>query len=155
MKLLGNLLCCLSALGLLTGCGGGAKIPKDRPVPTKVSGIVTLDGVPVEGATVTLHPTAKGYGAFGISDSSGKFALGTFGKGDGAVPGDYKISVKKLEVVAGGAQPGQDDPGYDPNPKAVVPKHLLPETYADFTKSGLSTKVGTEAMSDLKIELKK
>lgn len=155
MRHFGSALCCLAAVGLVVGCGGGAAVPKDRPACTKVSGVVTLDGTPLEGATVTLHPNGKGHGAFGTSDASGQFVLETFVKGDGAVPGDYKISVKKVEGAAGGTQPAPGEPGYDPNPKPVVPKSLLPEKYADFTKSGLSVQVGTEAMSDLKIELKK
>lgn len=103
---------------------------------------------------MSLYPTGKGHGAFGISDDSGKFVLGTFGKGDGAVPGEYKISVKKLDASTSGAQPRQGDPGYDPNPKPADPKHLLPEKFGDFTKSGLSATIGNTAISDLKVELK-
>lgn len=144
----------MTTLALLSGCGGGAKIPKDRPVPTKVSGIVSMNGAPVEGATVTLHPTGKGYGAFGTSDANGKFVLSTFGNGDGAVSGDYKVSVKKLDIPSDAPQPSPGDPGYDPDPKPPAPKQLLPDRFADFTKSGLTANIGTEPMTDLKIELK-
>lgn len=141
-------------LTTLAGCGGGKDLEKDRPKRTPVSGTVLHNGQPVEGATVMLHPNQGGQGAVAITDSSGKFVMGTFSKNDGAVPAEYKASVRKLEPAPTGSQPGPDDPGYDPNPKPFVPKHLLPEKYADFTKSGFSVTVGTEPITDLKLELK-
>ncbi|HET6425855.1 MAG TPA: carboxypeptidase-like regulatory domain-containing protein [Planctomycetaceae bacterium] len=136
----------------LAGCGDSAPKVK-HPDRTKVSGTVTLKGTPVEGATVTLHPVQKGNGAFGITDASGKFTVGTFEKTDGAVPGDYKISVRKLEAATGGAQPAPGDPGYDPAAKPTEPKHLLPAKYLDFNKSGLDVKVGTEPITNLELKL--
>ena len=56
------------ATTFLVGCGGSGSNVK-HPDRTKVSGVVTLKGTPVEGATVTLHPVSKGNGAFGITDA--------------------------------------------------------------------------------------
>ncbi len=140
--------------GLSVGCGGGADPEKGREPRTPVSGVVMHDGKPVEGATVMLHSNMGGKGATGVTNSSGAFKLGTYGADDGALPGEYKVSVRKLEAAPTTKQPGPDEPGYDPNPKPFVPKHLLPEKYADFTKSGLTATVGKEAVTDLKFELK-
>lgn len=78
----------------------------------------------------------------------------TFEKDDGAVPADYKVSISKLAPSTAGPAPGPDDPNYDPNPKEEAPKHLLPEKYADFLKSGLSANITTEPKSDLNFDLK-
>jgi len=145
---------CLIAITLvaLSGCSGGAEGVAEHPDCTPVSGIVTFKGAPVEGATVSLHPEAKGYGAFGISDRNGAFVLTTFDKGDGAVPANYKISVRKLEAAKTTAA-GMDSPDYDPNVSEVPPKDLLPVKYSQFTKSGLTVNVGNTPITDLKLDL--
>jgi hypothetical protein len=69
------------------GCGG-----RERPV--KVEGVLTLDGNPLSGATVTFVPAAEGRRpASGFTDASGTFHLTTYNTGDGALPGEYKITV--------------------------------------------------------------
>jgi len=143
----------LLAILSLAGCGGGGPSVK-HPDRTKVSGTVTLNGAPVEGATVTLHPVQKGNGAFGVTDANGKYQLGTFEKADGALPGEYKVSIQKMSAGDSGPQPAPGDPGYDPNAKSEPPKNLLPEQYADFTKSGLSASVTTTANEALNFDLK-
>ena len=137
----------------MVGCGGGTSEPKNRPKRTPVSGVVTLKGTPVEGATVTFHPTQGGSAASGRTNASGEFVLGTFSADDGAVPASYNVSIIKLDGGPAVAQPAPGEPGYDPNPKPVKSKHLLPEKYADMVKSGLTQVVGTEPITDLELKL--
>jgi hypothetical protein len=73
---------------VLTGCG--AKL-----VP--VSGVVTLDGKPVEGATVTFVSEDGKSTYSGSTDASGNFSLQS-GEKVGALPGDYKITVVKSPI---------------------------------------------------------
>jgi hypothetical protein len=71
------------------GCGG-----KNKPV--RVEGIVTLDGNPLAGATITFVPEQEGRRpASGVTDDDGSFELTTFQAGDGALAGDYKVTVSK------------------------------------------------------------
>jgi hypothetical protein len=88
----------LAAVLLVTGlgCGGSAKT-------YKVKGVVTLDGQPVEGATVSLVPLeeGQGYPAGGLTGSDGSFRLTTFSTGDGAAAGHYKVLVTKTEAATG------------------------------------------------------
>lgn len=70
-----------------SGCGG-----KSNTV--KVKGVITLEGAPLDGATVNFVNTGGGKDAFGVSDSEGNFELTTFKTGDGAVPGTYKVTVE-------------------------------------------------------------
>jgi hypothetical protein len=48
---------------------------------------------PLENAVVTFVPDGEGRMATGITDKNGNFALTTFSTGDGAIPGDYKVTV--------------------------------------------------------------
>ncbi len=68
-----------------TGCGSGL---------VTVTGKVTLDGQPVEGAVVVFQgENGGGNPAAGQTDSEGVFQLGTFRSGDGAFPGEYKVLI--------------------------------------------------------------
>ena len=78
-------------LAAAAGCGG-----KYTPVP--VSGVVTLDGKPVEGATVYFYAVGdekEGRPAHGTTDKNGEFRLSTLGHEDGALPRNYKVVVTK------------------------------------------------------------
>lgn len=132
------------------GCGGD-----HRPARVPVSGVVTMGGDPVEGALVTFMPkTPEGEAATGTTDASGKYVLTTFERADGAVPAEYSVKVAKYEAYTvplnNGPQGASDEnvefsdeayaAGYDaPEEGEVVsgPKNLLPEKYADPSKSGL------------------
>lgn len=82
----------LGLLGLvLVGCGG-----KYTPVP--VSGTVTLDGKPLDGATVFFYPVGdakEGRVAQGATDKNGEFYLSTMKDKDGALRREYKVVVHK------------------------------------------------------------
>jgi hypothetical protein len=64
-----------------------------------VNGVVTLNGKPVEGATVTFYIAGgveqEGRPATGRTDGSGAFRLNTMGNEDGALPGEYKVVIAK------------------------------------------------------------
>lgn len=75
----------------IMGCSGSENIPT-----YKVSGVVTLDGKPVEGATVTFLDVDNGpYNAVALTGSDGRYELTTFENGDGAVEGSYNVMVTK------------------------------------------------------------
>jgi hypothetical protein len=152
MKWAGN--CVLGALlATLWGCGSGSA----TLVP--VEGFVTLDGVPVAGAMVTLHPEAEqGTVATGLTDSDGAFQLQTHAAADGALPGNYKVTVTKTEAVAAAPK----DPAKQ---KEWMMKMMfnrgakkardsaLPREYGDASKTPLRVRVPHEGQ--LKLELKK
>lgn len=82
---------CVGAIG----CGRSGQFPT-----AKVTGTVTVNGKPVEGAILTFYPeagkTAKaeaGKAAMGITDAQGKFELSTYRQGDGAVVGKHRVSI--------------------------------------------------------------
>src|SRR5258708_2370379 len=80
----------LLVAGAAAGCGSKT---------SKVEGVVTLDGTPVQGATVIFVPETGDRQASGQTDADGVFHLTTFNTGDGAVPGTYKVTVSKTSAV--------------------------------------------------------
>lgn len=138
----------------LIGCAGDSGTGSaKRPACTKVSGIVTLNGDPVEGASVMLHPAAKGSPAMGITDFGGRFVLETFEKADGVVPGEYKITVRKMEAGTAPAAPKEGEPQGGDGPKPTEPTNLLPVKYLEPEGSGLSVTVGKEPITALELKL--
>ena len=106
----------LLLLSLSVGCG------EESPTE-KVAGTVTLDGKPVEAASVTFLPDDQTTGkpAAGLTDEDGNFTLTTFAGGDGALPGSYTIQVSKFETEDGGQNP-YGDPAEKPAEPATNKK---------------------------------
>ncbi|MGB9689416.1 hypothetical protein [Thermogutta sp.] len=145
----------VTAIGVLfvLGCSRGPSRPKTYPV----TGTVTMNGQPVEGATVIFVPKSAAAGpagsaggtqaqgpqvATGETDAQGRYQLGTFAKGDGAIPGEYLVKVFKYPKAATPAGTGGGEEEYRPPeenaPPPPAPKNLLPEKYANENTSGLS-----------------
>lgn len=122
-----------------------------RPSPFQyVEGLVTLDGVPVEGATVTFRPQEKGgMMAAGITDAKGLYRLNPLqGKrGAGAMVGEFDVTIIKAR-----------DPGEGGRLEDLTGKveYLTPPAYADLAKSGLKAtiKPGRNTGPDVSFELK-
>jgi hypothetical protein len=101
-------LCLATLAAVFLGVGCGSKANNF----VKVSGIVTLDGAPLAGAKVTYYPSSGEAPAVGISDSAGRFQLSTFDlktlkSNDGALPGDYRVTVEMPSPA--GRNPGSSD----------------------------------------------
>lgn len=83
--------------GIVTGCSGG------KGSYATVSGVVTQNGTPFEGAKVTFISTVESEGKratySAMTDSSGKYLIATVGKEPGIPPGMYKVTVTKLEAT--------------------------------------------------------
>lgn len=104
-----------AALLLCVGCGGGSE---GRLPTSPVTGTVSVDGKPIAGAAITFHPVEEEgtRPAFATTNDDGEFSLTTYDDGDGAVPGEYEISITKKslkpEVKVEQLTPsGPDNPG--------------------------------------------
>ena len=168
----------LAALGFVAGCSSNS-----NPPTIPVTGIVTLDGKPVSGAMVKFEPSEGSQVASGTSDANGKYVLGTFAGGDGAMKGKYGVSVTKIQTEAGtssyelsaqtpapevksdGKDQKLDDMyaaygnAYKGTPKDAgkgkqpAAKNDLPKKYEQANTSGLSFEV-TEKCPSINLELK-
>jgi len=137
---------------VLAGCGG-----EDYPSTVPVTGVVNYQGKALEGATVTLAPTdQKGRSASGITDAEGKFSVKTFYGADhnpeGALPGDYLISVNKVQTVTppAGMTQWEEQAWFT---KQGPPKSFVPAQYTSPERSGLKVTVGKTSPEPLKLDL--
>lgn len=152
------LLVAMLALGCSRGTG---------PTVQFVQGRITLDGQPVEGATVYFTPTAAGLSAYGTTKTGGVFRLTSVRGGAleaGAVVGEYAVSVRKLTPVtekdigtlitrAEFERQLRDNANvsdYQPEVSAV------PKAYADAARSGLqaTVKKGRNTGPDFQFDLR-
>lgn len=153
------ILLCLTSLAA-TGCSGGVS----GPPYVNATGIVTLDGKPIEGATVTFSPKKDGSMSMGLTDAEGRFVLKSATGRKGAAVGEHNVSIA-LRIDLGPAQPAASEEdlappqsfeingGTAPPPKPTT-KWIIPEKYSDPTKSGLDVTVPSGGLTDHKFELK-
>ena len=127
----------LSTATFLTGCTGDS----DGPKTVNASGVVTLDGVPVEKAQVVFIDDAAKMPAYSPTDKDGKFSLKISEEKKGAVPGSYRVTVSKTIMDQG-------------NGGDVNIKFGLPKKYANMMESGLTFTIPDKGTSDIKLELK-
>ncbi|WP_435018891.1 hypothetical protein TA3x_000880 [Tundrisphaera sp. TA3] len=102
------------------------------PEMARVSGKVTYKGNPVPKGTVTFLPASpEGRNATAEIQPDGSYTLQTQDPGDGAMLGDYAVTVYS-----------HDEPVLDYVPTKPVPKKILtPQKYEKPDTSGLKAKV--------------
>jgi hypothetical protein len=145
-----------------SGCGGQRLV--------KLEGTVTLDGQPLDGATVTFSPEGgSGNSASGLTGSDGVFYLTTRTSGDGVAPGSYKVTVTKAasSEVPGMQPPNPSDPqAMQKAMKAYYEKHkappdtgkkqalAIPAQYTNAEKSPLKCQVPPDGPVEFKLRSK-
>jgi len=110
-----------------------------------VTGTVTLMGQPVDNAEVVFNPKTGRF-ATGVTDASGRFSLSTAKPGDGAMPGDYVVTL--------GEYYPPDKPPAPPKGGGFLPSRF-PTKYADPTKSPLTATVERGKTNDFKFDVAK
>jgi hypothetical protein len=127
---------CLVGLVLLfVACVGCDMSPRLYPV----TGTVTYQNGPVEGANVQFVPT-QGISATGVTDASGKFSLMTAGK-PGAAAGDYKVTVSKVSSGGTSTAATPDDMKKMQAGGNMERKSALPEVYGSIHTTTLTATV--------------
>jgi hypothetical protein len=162
MKLNWNLGAIAMAVAFV-GCGGDESSVELAPV----TGVVTLDGKAVDGATVVFSPKGNAPMSMAITDLQGKFTLKTGSGRAGAAVGDHAIGVI-LSMTTGGSPPPQSGDGLAPPlaselgggqavQKYIPPRTvwIVPEKYSKPESSGLTVTVPSGGLTDHKLELKK
>src|SRR5688500_6533032 len=110
-------------LVLLAGCGPSG------PAMVKDTGTVTLDGTPVDGASVMFVPVSTVKPAQGKTDAAGKFTLNTDPSkpDDGALEGEYTIAVSGVRTT--GVQVNPD--GTSGDASQINQVWFVPKQYAN------------------------
>jgi len=147
-----------SSLAIITRCG-------PDPNLGQVAGIVTYNGEPVEGATVSFFPASPdGVLAVGVTDADGRYVLQAplerRGATQGAFAGTYNVTIRKLEVT--------------PNPVDILyqqglitydefmdrggggggtSRDILPDRFRDVQQSGLQVEVQARTQHEFNFDL--
>jgi hypothetical protein len=122
---------------IVIGCSPSVK----RNLPVEyVEGIVTMDGVPLDNASIQFIPKTEtqGEAAGGYTDSKGKYTLSSMNgdPGKGALPGDYIVLITKtISVPIPGTKYGEGDAPPEES------KELVPAVYNDRSKPLLEVTV--------------
>jgi len=124
-------------IGALVGCGQSETV--------EVTGTVTLNGQPADQAEVMFNPKA-GRLATGVTDSSGKFKLSTAKPDDGALPGEYVVTL--------GEYYPPDKPPALPRGGGQLPSRF-PQQYGDPARSPLTAKVERGGKNEFQFDVKK
>src|SRR5262245_45712495 len=128
----------LLLLGLAAGCGSGDGLNRQP-----ISGIVTLDGQPLEGGAILLEPTSFESGtAVGATIRRGEF---TIPRNQGPIPGRYLVRIYASSGVQAPPRDGQTDKTRRP----MVDR--LPDVYN--TRSELRAEVGARGPNRYRFEL--
>ena len=98
-----------------------------------VEGVVTLDGAPVEGATVRYYPASGERGSSGKTDENGHYDLRYTRSQKGAIIGEHKVTIS-TEVLGDGY-------GTDNAPAART--ESIPKKYLDPEKTELTKTVAS------------
>lgn len=155
----------LAVLATLTGCGF-----QSDTLP--VSGVVTYQGKPVEGAQVALAPSGTEIAAGavldrdsepvakparGMTDAEGKFTVKTYFNpkvnAPGARPGEYTVTVTKFLPPEGMTLFEWDQAQQQPNPNTPPLRWVVPEKFSKARESGLSATVKKGEKNHFKLDL--
>ena len=131
----------VSALTLFAGCPGAS-----GPQTTTVQGRVTYQGQPVSQGYVSFLPTGPASGdtpsrpATGTLNPDGTYQLATFGENDGAIPGDYQVTI-----VSKTGGPSPEDP-------EAEEKWHIPQKYGTAADSGLTATIPADASGIVQLD---
>ena len=126
----------------------------EHPELRRVTGTVIYQDEPVQNAVVSFHNDKAKRLASGQTDMDGKFSLTSFNLNDGALPGEHRVLVTKMEGENEDAPSlSMDEALNAERNKAKRPRHVLPKKYATKATSPLVLEVTDEGLVDVEIVL--
>ena len=148
-----NSIALLIIFTVVVGCSG-----KEWPPTNKTTGTVTLDGQPLEGATVSFFPKGDFSPANGKTDSAGRFEMTTFNSNDGAMTGSFDVTVAQypevqIETTPEGKPWTEDMESDAPAELDMGDGNSLPEKYADREKPVFTATVVDSDSNEFNFEL--
>ncbi len=126
-------------LTAFAGCGS------NRPETVAVAGRVTLAGQPAAECRVTFHPLDGRRVAFGLTDAEGRYVLRTFESGDGAMPGEHRVTIYQvtMNLPGGGPKSLADEVNFDWSKLAAESpsRPVVPEIFGNRETTPLSATI--------------
>lgn len=122
---------------LLSGCGDDGLV--------QLQGTVMLDGQPLRNATVHfIAQDPEGRDALGSTDDEGVFRLSTFEPDDGALPGNYKVTVRLVQPDTGARFATPAEAMSAPPQPQKISRPTLPPRYSHASQTVLEQQVPPE-----------
>ena len=150
------LLCAVPASLLVSGMLGCTKDDVVVPPTVSVHGTVMYKDKPLTDATVTFVSKLDNKDvrpASGTTDASGEFSLSTYldpeHEVSGATPGDYIVTIHKVEQI----DPERRMREFKTNPNMTF-KKLIPDKYTESTTSPLKATVSMDGENSFDFVLK-
>ncbi|OYW17193.1 MAG: hypothetical protein B7Z55_13035 [Planctomycetales bacterium 12-60-4] len=138
---------------LVLGCGKSAPTAPQPAALVEVSGKVSMNGTPLEGAMVLFNPKSEGgFPAYGFTDSAGEYRAETR-VGQSSKPG---ISPASYQVMVSLMLKPDGTPPLDPSepPANSAARESLPPQFSSPTQSKLRAVVGASG-GTFNFEMKK
>ncbi len=91
-------------MGLLALVAVGCDFPRQPGLDydslglTEVTGVVTMDGEPLSGATVSMLPAGSFSGSYGKTDASGNYRMMYTSEKSGVMPGEKVVRVSTADL---------------------------------------------------------
>jgi hypothetical protein len=159
-----TLLCAILTAATFIGCGDDSGLPTRYPV----SGTITYNGKALEQGNINFAPNGPGGRPAGGNIINGKYSLTTQDAEDGAVPGEYKVSVvakttdtSTVDLKIKGATTVEAKkaisavfPQKVAAKAAAKAKSLIPAKYGSPETSGLKFQVKPQSNSGVDFDLK-
>jgi len=148
-----RLICSSVVILFVSGCGG-----REYPPTYETTGLITLDGKPIEGVTVSFLPQDGQQPANGKTDTNGQYRLTSFSRNDGAMAGTFAIVMMKFPKIEVVTTPT----GIPWDPDKETDEYIfddgkeenkLPEKYADSKTSGMLATVVADTVNTFDFEL--
>lgn len=127
------------SVSFLAGCGGDTD---SRPA-VEIKGTVTLDGAPLQEASIQFTSPKTGESAYANLDQNGQYAI-TFPKAD--IGTDYEITITPPVVEEENAMALAEQANKKPETK-------IPAKYSNRTTSGLTAKVEEAGTNEANFDL--
>ena len=130
----------------------------------KLTGTVTMDGQPLEGASLTFYAEGGGEGGSGMTGADGKYDVTAGNSPEGGLglkPGTYKVTIVKMEQIVDEDEEAQKrgEITYDElqkrkakkgaYAKSAKPNRLTPAKYASTFDTPLSVTVSDDPAANV------
>lgn len=141
---------------LLYGCSGGTTV-------APVAGVVTLDGQPLAGASITTQPIATGdqhpgSGSFGKTDQEGRFELELVTPAKkGAVVGEHRVMISPPAAESAAREPTVNADGLQVWSDESSSRKAISDAYRNWPRQlsdgSLRIQVPPEGNLDLRLDV--
>jgi len=129
------MLCVVACTALLHGCSS-QKTDYEQLGLVDVTGTVSVDGEPIDGAVITFEDAETGSQSYGLTDTSGSYRLWFNSEKHGIMQGEKKVMVSTTKKVLGlnaDEEGGESDPeggeGEEGANASAPDQEKIPEAY--------------------------